>query len=205
MPSHIEKEEPAVQPYLEYLDKEQTVQGILCSFCILTVAGLVTKVLLAPSNTGSFINYLQGVGFGYVLATLISFSAAAFLFYQQRSQLLGLHGYLVLALAQEAVPKGRRRADSWTFEEALLYADSYSLWNPYQCALGALYTAAAEALLGLFMARVKPATAISSPWPWSLSSLLLLITTVALLFVLSRRNHLDKEISQKTPRKKRRI
>ena len=190
-----------VQPYLDYLDKEQTVQGILCTFCILAAAGIAAKIALAPSAGSGLLPGLQGKSLPYVVCSLVAFAAAALFFYLQRSELLGLHGYFVLAIARKSAP-GVERADSWSYEEALAHADSYSLWNPYQCGLGALYAAGIEALLALLTAG---ANFLPANIAWLCSCFVVLATSIILVIIWRRRLSFDEKPEPASPRDKRRI
>jgi hypothetical protein len=197
------EEVPEIKPYVDYLDKEQTVQGILCAFCVLAVAGISAKVVLSPSSNSIILENLQGKAMAYVINTLVAFALAAIFFYQQRSELLGLHGYIVLAIARRTKP-AVKRADSWTLDQALAYADSYTLWNSYCCGLGALYTAGVEALFGLLAVKC-PFLCSDQFLAWLCSSSILAVTGIILAANWRRRALLDEKAEIKPLRKKRRV
>ena len=189
---------PLLQAYIDHLDKEQTVQGILSTFCVLANAAILSKVLLGGDS--AYLVKLQTVAFPFVVSTIIAFAAAAFFFYTQRSALLELHGHIALAIAREADVSAIRN-DSWTLRESLLYADSYELWNPYQCALGALYAAGAEAILGILTAGPQ---FLQRGWIWAfwaLSVALLALTATVVKVVWERRLQEDKKQESERPDK----
>jgi hypothetical protein len=191
-----------MQAYIDHLDKEQTVQGILSTFCVLVNAAILSKVLLGGDS--AYLQKLQTVAFPFVVGTIIAFSAAALFFYTERSALLELHGYIALAIARE-VEGSAIRNDSWTLRESLLYGDSYELWNPYQCALGSLYAAGAEAILGILAAGFEKLP----PWwtwaSWALSFALLTFAAIVVRAVWQERLEKDKSQAPQTARVKRRL
>ena len=52
-----------LKSYLEYLDKEQTIQGVLCSFCVVAAATVVAKILLTKAADSDLLLRLQGDAF----------------------------------------------------------------------------------------------------------------------------------------------
>lgn len=54
-----------VKPYLDYLDKEMTIMGILSAFCVGT-AGLVAKEVLKVSGEGQLFAACRG-DFYYII------------------------------------------------------------------------------------------------------------------------------------------
>ena len=62
----------AAKPYLDYLDKEMTIEGILSAFCVAVGAAAFDRVLGAKSDTASsLVKALQDFSYPYVLAAII--------------------------------------------------------------------------------------------------------------------------------------
>ena len=140
----------SAKTYLDYLDKEMTIQGILCAFCVAVSAAAFDRVLLARDQPISwFVSSLQTNSRPFVLAAISAVMIAALFFYLQRSELAWLHGQLSLAVTRKmesiAIPP-----DSYTFDEGLAIGDSWSLWNHYLFGLSFLAVAAANALTAVF-------------------------------------------------------
>jgi len=74
------------KPFLDYLDKEMTIQGILSAFCV-AAAGVVFDRILGPRDASPFILHLQQVAHIFVLAAGAGLLLAAVFFYLQRSGL----------------------------------------------------------------------------------------------------------------------
>jgi hypothetical protein len=113
--NHVDVAEAHVKPYLEYLDKEMTIMGILSGFCV-TVAALVLD-RLAGARVSSDLGTLWSDLGAYVATGSACLVVAAFFFYRQRSHLAWIYGQLCLSVSpyQPGVtPKGwLREADSW--------------------------------------------------------------------------------------------
>ena len=142
----------AAKPYLDYIDKEMTIQGILSAFCVAAGAAAFDRVLGANSSAGSgLIKHLQSVSCLYVLAAITGLITAAVAFYQQRSDLAWLHGLISLAVTREmhGLPTP---SDSYSFTEGIDIGDSWSLWVPYKVGVSCLVVSALEVLLALIFA-----------------------------------------------------
>jgi hypothetical protein len=145
----------ATKPYLEYLDKEMTIQGILSAFCVTASAAGLDRVLGADKNKANeLITALQKHAQPYVIAAVIALVWAGWLFYLQRSALALLHGKISLAATRE-MQKSQIRNDSYSIEEALEVSDSWTLWNRYKWGLTLLAVSATECGLALIFAELN--------------------------------------------------
>ena len=80
-------------PYLDYLDKEMTIQGILSAFCVAVGAAAFDRILGAKrADASGLVANLQYFSAPFVLAAIIALITAALFFYLQRSKLAWLHG-----------------------------------------------------------------------------------------------------------------
>jgi uncharacterized protein len=133
-----------VKQYLDYLDKEMTIMGILSAAAVAAPAGIlnlslskdVQEILWRPSH------YFLVLG-----ATLCIF--AALLFYKQRSTLAWYYGQICLA---EAITQ--KQACSGKLREWLRDADSWETWWPYCCGFTCFIAGFAEFLFALFFLLV---------------------------------------------------
>jgi hypothetical protein len=114
------------KPYLDYLDKEMTIMGILSAFCIGT-ASLVAKEALKVSDKGQLFDGSQG-DFCYIVTGSGLMLVAAAAFYWQRS-LLAWHYGQVSLWATDASVSGRGLSD------ILQESDTWAVWIPYQAGL----------------------------------------------------------------------
>ena len=112
--------------YLEYLDKEMTIKGIMSVFCV-SVAGLVAKTILGINPQNATTKILSDVlwtnGSDYILAGAACLLAAALCFYLQRSLLAWYYGQLCLSDSKGKNPT-----------ELLDNADSWATWIRYRWA-----------------------------------------------------------------------
>jgi hypothetical protein len=142
----------SAKTYLDYLDKEMTIQGILSAFCVGFGAAAFDRVLLAKApaeTTAKLITNLRTNPGPFVLAAIIAIMVAALFFYLQRSELAWLHGQVSLAVTRK-MENISTPPDGYTFEEGLEIGDSWSLWNRYLFGLSFLSVAAADALIAVF-------------------------------------------------------
>jgi hypothetical protein len=109
------------KPFLDYLDKEMTIMGILSGFCIAVIVLVVDKV--AGASQSSDLSTLWkdqaahwAIGAGALLV-------AALTFYRQRSHLAWYYGQITLA---------EIRVDEKTLRKLLTDADSWETWLYYR-------------------------------------------------------------------------
>lgn len=115
------------KPYLEYLDKEMTIMGILSGFCVAVLALVVDKIAGAKDSTA--LSSLWTLQAGTWLIGAGALLVAALFFYRQRSHLAWFYGQISLAQVKNAsgedsVENWLRNADSW--ETWLYYRDGFS-------------------------------------------------------------------------------
>ena len=108
--------EPDPKPYLEYLDKEMAIMGLLSTFCVLVIG------LTVNSSLGADRGELKNVwpyGHWYLLGGSFWMLVAALLFYRQRSLLAYYYGQIALCHVQgssgeyEDADSALRDADAW--------------------------------------------------------------------------------------------
>jgi hypothetical protein len=137
------------KPYLDYLDKEMTIEGILSAFCV-AVGGVAFDRVLAVKADGAspFVGQLQEFSYPFVLAAIAGLVTAALFFYLQRSALAWHYGEISFAVATELAGE----AGEASLLESLDDAHSWSAWNRYKFGWSFLAVTAAEILLALFCA-----------------------------------------------------
>ena len=163
------------QPYLEYLDKEMTIMGILSAFAT-TFAGLtLERTVSAKAHTPLAILWVDS---GVLVAGAAgSAVVAALLFYLQRSLLAWYYGQVTLSEVRE---------DTKEVAQLLTDADSWPTWARYQLGFVALYLS--FGLVGVSVLRLlHPPLARISPW-----GLLLPFAAIALAYGVLIRYLLNK-------------
>jgi len=124
--------------YLEYLEKEMTIMGLLSTFCVAVVALVLEKVLGAKASENMFLADIGQHGRWPLMVASAWMIFAAFYFYRQRSRLAWLYGQIALSLSKNPL-----ETKDWLME-----ADAWTTWLHYHAAfafmvLGFLYYAAA--------------------------------------------------------------
>jgi hypothetical protein len=117
--------------YLQYLDKEMTIMGILSTFCVAVVALVLDRVGSAEPMKGAFFYLLWKNQSFYVVSGSACVALAAAFFYQQRSALAWFYGQISLSIDCPEI-NGTDTAE-WLED-----ADSWATWIPYQSAFSAL-------------------------------------------------------------------
>jgi hypothetical protein len=140
------------KPYLEYLDKEMTIMGILSAASIAAPAGILSTIV---SKDGSLTTALWNAGPLFIVAASVLCVAAAFCFYKERSQLAWLYGQICLTEALNENEAVHARLREW-----LSQADSWESWWPYSWGFTFLVTGAVEYLFAFFFLLVPPR------WSW---------------------------------------
>ena len=117
-----------VKNYLDYLDKEMTIMGILSTFCVLSFGGAMDKIVFyEKEKVSTYVFWLQT--HVYCLVGLITIMLAALYFYRQRSLLAYYNGQISLGIAKN---------DRGRIDEGLDYADAWRTWEFYRIAWGFL-------------------------------------------------------------------
>jgi lipoprotein signal peptidase len=154
----------AAKPYLDYLDKEMTIEGILSAFCVAVSAAAFDRVLgVKAASASDLVKALQDLSYPYVLAATIALMTAALCFYLQRSALAWLYGQISLAVTRE-MQDTPGHTDRTAFTEGLNTGDSWSLWNRYKFGLSFLAVTAGEVLLALFFSITKRNPPLAHWW-----------------------------------------
>jgi hypothetical protein len=111
--------------YIEYLDKEMTIMGVLCAFCVSAAAAVLWKINDAKEKTllWRMVEHTPWLTFIGTFAVFF----AALLFYRQRSLLAYFYGQIVLSVSHPKIT-------SLTVDELLTEADSWATWLLYRWA-----------------------------------------------------------------------
>jgi len=117
--------------YLDYLDKEMTIMGILSTFCIAAVALVLDRIGSADLEKKTLFALLWRDQRLFVLLGSSCVALAAALFYQQRSALAWFYGQISLSIESPSI--NGIETDDWYKD-----ADSWATWTPYQSAFTAL-------------------------------------------------------------------
>ncbi len=152
--------------YLEYLDKEMTIMGILSTFCVAAAALVVDKVGSADKDS-----IFRTVGQEHALSV---FTASASLilsglfFYLQRSRLAHFYGSICMSIAEP-------HYHSWGTHQWLKDAYSWHAWLRYRIAFS--FLEASAVLYGHVLYRtILPS---KPPFYWVVWALLALIAITA--------------------------
>jgi hypothetical protein len=135
--------EPTPKPYLDYLEKEMTIMGVLSAFCL--------GVLSFSLGTANRVTAAYGNGPEFVIVGSVLLFAAAWLFYLERSHLAWLYGGIAMAASEPSI--------GGTVKGWLKEANSWAAWIPYRLAFGCLIVAGMEygaALLGVLYPSLAP-------------------------------------------------
>jgi hypothetical protein len=127
--------------YLEYLDKEMTIMGVLSVFSVAAPAFILDRTFGAsPSTMGARLWFFQEPT--VALAT-IAFLLAALFFYRQRSDLALWYGQIALSMTPSAYGKP-------TTKEFIHDADRWSGWRQYYRAFACLTASVTMYALALY-------------------------------------------------------
>jgi hypothetical protein len=131
--------------YLEYLNKEMTIMGILSGVSLAAPAGILNAVLSKDSGDAKTLLWTFGhyfIATGSVLCVL-----AAFLFYKERSRLAWYYGQICLTEALTI----KKSVSSAQLRERLRDADSWKTWWPYSWGCTCLGVGFVEYLFAFFL------------------------------------------------------
>lgn len=136
------------KPYLDYLDKEMTIMGILSAFSVAALGGVFTILTkddpLAPTLwSGGSVFLVSGSAFCLL---------AALLFYKQRSWLARFYGEISLVQSRGGAEKILNESLEYWFKKT----DSWVTWLPYCCAFTFLSTGFIEYLLAITFCVIPP-------------------------------------------------
>jgi hypothetical protein len=163
------------ESYLQYLDKEMTIMGILSGFCLASVAfGLDAILSVDKQHQLGWRVWEQGGCLFLTGATLLL--AAAYLFYEQRSCLAWHYGTIAYLIA------GGEEGEALASLEDL--QNSRAEWKHYFFAHGAMILAFAALLLALCSTMVDWIKEIRLPLSMGLS--ILTMVWVLVVFIRQR-------------------
>jgi hypothetical protein len=122
----IKAESIKAENYLEYLDKEMTILGVLSTFCLAIPALMLERILSADEKSLAydFLDKLWFNGAWYLVTACCLMLLGAAFFYTQRSRLAWYYGQIALEIALPNYTKHR-------LAEWLKNADSWITWIPY--------------------------------------------------------------------------
>jgi hypothetical protein len=140
--------------YLEYLDKEMTIMGILSTFSITSAALFLNAVGSAEPSKQTLFLPLWAKEHWYILAGSAWMVAAAGLFYDQRSTLAWYYGQLTLAI------EAPKKINSLDPVQWMQDADCWTAWLPYSLACWSL----ALGFIAYAFAILELATHQRLPW-----------------------------------------
>jgi len=132
-------------PYLEYLDKEMTIMGILSAFAVACPAAVLNA--LSETKASRWADAIGAAGWPLMYAGSLALLLAALLFYQQRSRLAYYYGQVALEQA---------RSNEGLVKEHMTEADSWETWVPYHGAFAWLLAGTGEYALAVLVDRMSP-------------------------------------------------
>lgn len=168
-----------VKPYLEYLDKEMTIMGVLSAFAVAAPALVLSQVAGADNN--SLFTRLWLSQQAWFMVGSVSLLFCGLCFYRQRSLLAYYYGQICLTLVS-GFPTTKSR-DEW-----LKDADSWATWLKYRWGFGLMvlgFVAYGMAFVAASWDRLARLT------PWLLPTLVALTVVVCgcQSLVLTRLSH----------------
>lgn len=163
--------------YLDYLDKEMTIMGVLSTFCLAIPSLFFERVISADQNSiaHDFLAALWHGGTPYLVFASVLMLAGAALFYRQRSLLAWYYGQIALkmALPDYTTP---------SLEQWLKESDSWETWIKYHWAYWTVIFATAGFVLAILSVYVQ---FIQTHW-WCFVGIL--VVALVLVVKLIRRN-----------------
>jgi len=141
--------------YLEYLDKEMTIMGILSTFCVGVIALVVDRIGSAEFGKYTLFRTARESHYWFITAGSAWLLLAAGLFYMQRSHLAWIYGRISVSIEGTTI-------SGYTMEEWLREANTWRIWIPYRAAFSCL--ALGFAAYGI--AFVGAATQRTLPYAW---------------------------------------
>jgi hypothetical protein len=141
------------KPYLDYLDKEMTIMGILCAFSVAAPAGILVTVM---GRDGPVTIPLWNSAPLFIIAGSAYCLIAASLFYKERSLLAWFYGQMSLVQARG----GDENEVTKQLSDWLREADAWSTWLPYCYAFSFLFIGFAAYLLAVIF------FAVPIHWKW---------------------------------------
>ena len=165
------------QQYLDYLDKEMSIMGILSTFCV-GVPALVLERLASADKGDLAVIWCKGRNYFWIASALMLVSAA--LFYKQRSLLAFYYGRIALGVPP---PAEARNCKTWK-----QLADSRTTYIPYNAAFWVGMGALMEYLFALISYQ-QPSVA-ENVCSYGLPPLLVLVIGLTIMAIV----HKDRPI-----------
>jgi hypothetical protein len=116
---------PDCKPYLDYLDKEMTLLGVLSTFCV-GFASIVLDRVVTNLDKVTFFKTLWEEHITSVLAGSVLLLLAAWIFYKQRSDIAYFYGGIAMSMATPPA------VGEWNIANWLKEADSWNTWIYYR-------------------------------------------------------------------------
>ena len=180
--------EDRVKHYLDYLDKEMSIMGVLSTFSVAVPSLLLERIIASSPQSIGHQSLQDLLSFGtpfLTVACALMFIAAAF-FYKQRSLLAWYYGQTSLEMGLPNYTE--LRLDQW-----LRDADSWETWLPYNCAIWTSVFAAFS-FLSAVLAVPSKLSLVSS-----LTCSLLICLGLVLWLLWIKKNSLEFKFSEKLP------
>jgi hypothetical protein len=130
--------------YLDYLDKEMTIMGILSTFCIASLLVSVNSFILPGKDCKTNPYWDQSPWFCSL--GLVGFLGAGLSFYKQRSQLAYYFGQISLNMVRKKMKE---------VKDLLDMSDSWSAWNSYKSGFGFLSISFCQFAFVLINSRIR--------------------------------------------------
>jgi hypothetical protein len=140
--------------FLEYLDKEMTIMGILSTFSVGAIALFLNQVGSADLTKQTLFSLLWLRAPWYVLVGSAWILMAAGLFYNQRSTLAFYYGQITLAT------EAPNQINSLDSVEWMKEADSWETWIAYRVAFSSLWLGIFTEAFAFLQLRLK------QHWTW---------------------------------------
>jgi len=172
---------PVEQPYIEYLDKESTLVGLLATFAVASAGLLLQATLGAKDASQAAVLWVRSRG--YVASSAALGVTAAVAFFRERSLLAYYIGQLSLAHALGGAPPEEPGDDPMTTTDLLLAANSWSTWFWYQVGWIFLGAAAAAFVAGLVASSL---TSLQSTFWQFIINVTIVVLAAALALLRSR-------------------
>jgi hypothetical protein len=141
-----------IKQYLEYLDKEMTIMGILSAVAVAAPGGILSAVLAGDSGVKATLWNTEQF---FIVGASVLCVIAAFCFYKERSELAWFYGQISL---KEVL--GDKKSVAGELREWLRDTDSWETWWPYSWGFTFLVTGFIEYLSAVFFYLVP------AHWNW---------------------------------------
>jgi hypothetical protein len=137
------------KPYLDYLDKEMTIMGVLSAVSIAAPAAILNSFM--GDHPSSFNGELWKEEHFFIVFGSILCVAAALHFYKERSTLAWFHGQISLTGVLEDAT-----SSSAELRELLREADSWETWIPYSWGFTTLVSGALFYMFAILLFLISP-------------------------------------------------